>query len=319
MFRFLTCRRAESINEIALQWIAQHRQSPFFLFINYMEAHNPYVPPHPYDRQWFSGTVPADFLGGDAVWREFNSNVNAGKRKVLEAEREYLLSQYDGEIAYLDSHIGLLLRELKRTGAFDNSLIVLTSDHGELFSEHGLVQHPRVLYQELIRVPLIVKPPAEKKETPARIPGAVSLVNLYHSILDYTGISHESRPGSINIFETKAQAVFSETHSISGESGPEFLERFGDQLYSIIEGNYKLIYSSGRTYEFFDITKDPFEKDNLLEEGMSRDDEFALARMKAGLGSWIEDINSNRLESSELSKEADDEIHSRLKALGYIQ
>ena len=304
---------------VVLRWLEKNEHRPFFIFVNYMEAHHPYAPPYPYDRRWAGGEASRKFFDSEDIWREFSYSVNSGKRKVSEEERRYLLGKYDGEIAYLDSQIGIFLSELKRLGLYDDSLIVLTSDHGEHFAEHGLIQHPHVLYQELIRVPLIVKPPARGNETPSEISGAVSIVDLFHSILSYIGIPHETRQGSSNIFETAGMPVFSETHSMPGEGIPEFEERFGTHLYSIIRNNYKLIYSSEKGYEFYSLSNDTSESLNIMEVARSEELEAELARMKADLDLHIERINMNRLESVELPPEEQEAIRANLKALGYIQ
>ena len=245
--------------------------------------------------------------------------MNEGKRKMNEAEREYLLSQYDGEIAYLDSQIGVFLRELSELGVYDNSLIILTSDHGESFYEHGLVEHQRVLYQELIHIPLIIKPSADKKGKPGRINGAVSIIDLFHSILENVGIPYDSKAGGKNILEGKSSPIFSETHSLSGESGPEFLKRFGTDLYALMQNNHKLIYSSKQTYELYDLSEDPSETRNLAAGSPGPDDEIALARMKTQLDFWMNQIAARKLRPGDLSAEKRDQVHSRLKALGYIQ
>jgi len=317
-FAFMPFTRAEGINRKAMRWLEKNREDPFLLFLNYMDAHAPYVPPAPHDGR-IEESPPANFFGADGIWKSFVHEVNEGRRAVADRERRYLLAQYDGEIAYLDSQIGAFFEELKEIGVFDDSLIILTSDHGELFAEHGLVHHPRVLFQELIRVPLIVKPPALKTTETWRMPEAVSLTDLFPSILGFAGVAHEARHGSGNMFGGESSAIFSETHSMRGESGPEFLKRFGEDQYSVVLSNYKLIYSSNRTYEMYDLATDPTESHNLLTEDIRPETESALFQMQSELGSWIARLQAGKLESSELPPDERDEIRSRLKALGYIQ
>ena len=78
---------------------------------------------------------------------------------MTQKEKNHLISQYDGEIAYLDSEIGILLNKLKEQNLYDNTLIILTSDHGEYFGEHFLITHSKDIYEPVMRVPAIIKYP----------------------------------------------------------------------------------------------------------------------------------------------------------------
>jgi arylsulfatase A-like enzyme len=130
---------AETVTAAVEHWLdseAAHRR-PFFLFVHYMDPHDPYFV-HPFD--------------GVGYARVANPNPTPG---VAETYRRL----YDGEIAYLDEHLGALLDDIQRRGLFDDSLIVLTGDHGEEFHEHGGWWHGTTLYDEQTHVPLIVKPP----------------------------------------------------------------------------------------------------------------------------------------------------------------
>lgn len=118
---------AATVTDEFLAWRAQSPRRPFFAFLNYYDAHRPYAPPPPYDRM---------FTGGDE-------------------ERD----KYDGAVAYIDAEIGRLTAELRARGELDRTLVVITSDHGELFGEHGLWEHTSNLYYKLLHVPLIVRWP----------------------------------------------------------------------------------------------------------------------------------------------------------------
>src|SRR4029077_19592421 len=112
-------------------------KEPFFLFVHYMDPHDPYFV-HPFN--------------GEGYARVANPNPSP-------AVAEKYRGLYDGEIAYLDTHLGRLFEERKRRGLYDPTLIVLTGDHGEEFQEHGGWWHGTTLYDEQIHVPLIMKPP----------------------------------------------------------------------------------------------------------------------------------------------------------------
>lgn len=116
-------------------------EPPFFLFINYFEAHEPYV--------------------GFSV-KETEDNL-AGVKAISQRRADYMKEQYVSEVEYLDKQIGVLVSMLKKKGLYKDALIVLTSDHGQAFNEHGFMYHGSYLYDEIVRVPLIVKYPRSKK------------------------------------------------------------------------------------------------------------------------------------------------------------
>jgi len=299
---------AEKINKEAIGWIRENGQEPFFLFVNYMDAHTPYLSPRSYAHRWRGKPPPQEILPLD------DTGETAGIRK----EREFLLGRYDRAIAYLDAQIGIFLSELKEMGNFDNSLIILTSDHGEFFFEHDLSGHAQALYQEVVRVPLIVKPPADRMEKPGRSQRSVSLVDLFHSTLEYVGIPHESRGRNNNLFKGQLSSIFCEFHLRENDDS-ESARRFGRHIHSLIRNNYKLIHSAKKQYEFYDLSKDPLESHNLMAEPFPRNIEIGRTQMKADITSWIAQLDKRKLIPAELPPENRDEILSRLRALGYVQ
>jgi len=126
---------SQVVNAHAFPWLEQHRSSRFFMFLHYMDVHDPYFP-HPYD-----GT------GIDRATHQHPDPSMTGEMHRL----------YKGEIEYMDRHFGKFLDELKRLGTYDNTVIILVGDHGEEFGEHGGFWHGTTLYDEQIHVPFIVK------------------------------------------------------------------------------------------------------------------------------------------------------------------
>jgi arylsulfatase A-like enzyme len=303
--------RAERVNEEALRWIKEDSKRPFFLFINYMDAHDPYVPPPPYDRLWYKGKPPSNLGGGQWLADVMNRMDDNGGG--VEPEREYLLSQYDGGLAYLDAQIGIFLGRLKEMGIFDDSLIVITSDHGEFLAEHGLFHHPAVVYQQGLRIPLIIKPPAHSNEALKKYPPPVSLVNLFPLILHYAGVNRKELDAASLL---ESSTIFSEGHLAENFRAKA---RFGRDLYSLIENNFKLIYSSNHVYELYNLSLDPFERQNLFAKPLDSETRNLLSRMKAELSLQAEDIYVRRIIAPALPSKEQKDIRERLRALGYIQ
>jgi arylsulfatase A-like enzyme len=176
---------AASINHAVLDWLS-HRQEPrrpFFVFLNYFDAHSPYLPPEgtPF-RFGLTPRTQADFILLAELWTMID--------KLSLAPRYRLLAQdsYDNCIAYLDERLGELFDELQRRGVLDRTLVILTSDHGEELGEHGLFDHGESLYRPEARVPLLVVWPG-----PRRLPGVVretvSLRDLPATIVDLVGLA----------------------------------------------------------------------------------------------------------------------------------
>ncbi len=181
--------QAAALNELAFNWLdsswaGPQGEQPLFLFMYYYDPHTWYDPPPPYDTLYdptYTGTLTADvYQHGQAVI--------AGDIVPTERDVFHLKALYDGEITYWDEHLGRLFDRLDAEGILDNSLIVLTSDHGQMFGEHGKWVHRNSLYEEVLRVPLLVRfpgvlPAGEVITTP------VVTADLTPTILDLAGLA----------------------------------------------------------------------------------------------------------------------------------
>jgi arylsulfatase A-like enzyme len=139
-----TRRLASDINESALDWVGADSK-PFFLFINYFDAHDPYTPPEPYRSLY--GQAPGGLINGF---------VERYHPELTPAQLQSEIDAYDGSINYVDDQIQALFAELESRGLLENSIVIVTADHGESLGEHGLLQHSASLYRQEIHVPLIV-------------------------------------------------------------------------------------------------------------------------------------------------------------------
>ncbi len=299
-------RRAEEINRDAFEFLdAGARGQPFFLFVNYMDAHNPYLPPAPFDRR-FPGKDP-HFT--EQHGREVETQVLRGRRALTEAERRHIVSQYDGGIAYIDSQIERLVAHLKQLGAYDNTMIIVAADHGEALGEKNLVDHAITsLYQNLVHVPLLIKYP--KQRVAKSEPGLVSQVDVMPTVLDVLGYS---APGVLH-GQSLLRPLPAE-RTVYSESFPGLLfvqlnKRFDGVKRAAISGSSKLItWTKGRP-EFYDLSRDPREIQNLYEPGKEPSPTLA-----SQLTVWAKTAPAplhtrNRVDPASLQ---------RLKSLGYAQ
>ena len=173
-------RAAPDINQSALNWIAQSGK-PFFLFINYFDVHDPYTPPEPYLNQY-----------GQTQGGLINGFVERYHPELTPEQLQSEIDAYDGSINYVDDQIKDLFGELEQRGLLENTIVVVTSDHGESLGEHGLLQHSASLYRQEIHVPLIVwgagVPAGKVMDTP------VSTIALPSTILDLLGVNGHTFP-----------------------------------------------------------------------------------------------------------------------------
>jgi arylsulfatase A-like enzyme len=172
---------AEDINRNFLGWLDGREQDrPFFVFLNYLDGHGPYQPPAPYDTLF---SEP-----GSSAYIE-NLREDTPAREWSPVARQAAIDKYDESIAYLDAQLGNLFAELKRRGLWDQTLVVITSDHGEEFGERDVFYHGNSLYRASLEVPLLVRLPGA---VPAgtRVSPAVSLRDLAATVLDLAGSSH---------------------------------------------------------------------------------------------------------------------------------
>ena len=185
-------RRAREITDEALEAVETAGQQPFFLFVNYVDAHQALYPPREY-RDRFPGVRWQ--LGLHGLDKGVQSAVLRGDRSLSLEESEHLRALYDGELAYLDDQLGRFLEGLARHPKWSEMLVVITSDHGEALGEHGSIGHGTSLYEEMIRIPLVIKPGHRGGPVPQgdQISGPLESVDVFATILDHAGVGTPAR------------------------------------------------------------------------------------------------------------------------------
>jgi arylsulfatase A-like enzyme len=309
--------RAEPLNEHALKWIVRRgSRRPFFAYIHYMDPHIPYDPP-PEFRELFP-----DSYEGDVEWDKKMLELWASGESIPEDARQHMISLYDAEIAYADRCVAEMLDSLDGAGLLSDTLVVLTADHGEAFHEHdGIWVHGLGLYEELIRVPLVIVPPnAEVRPEPARNSSVVGLIDLMPTILDFAKVTSRKRPAAMR--GLSLTALLEDTSAAAQRTGVAAELRYafrpeGDpQAFTsraLVTDRLKLIEINRpgeppRTL-LFDLKQDPLEQRSLSGDPSS-DEQIELLRTQLDLILGERDRVPGR--------PLPERVRDRLRALGYL-
>jgi len=239
---------AEALTDRFLAWLATvPPEQPVHALVNYFDPHSPWEPPPGFDD--LPGTrIPLD-PKQDQVF------VNGGARLSAE-QRVALIDRYDGEIRYMDFHLGRLLAGLKRAGRHDDALIVIVGDHGELFGEHGVIGHGRWLYEPVLRVPLLVRYPGARGG--GRVETAVvSQVDLLPLIAAEIALPLPAAVDGVPVGErTRAFAeAFRDPFSVN-----HYGSRYDRDLFAWVRWPWKLIATDDQRLQLFDLAADRAEQ-----------------------------------------------------------
>jgi arylsulfatase A-like enzyme len=215
--------------------------------------------------------------GGDFV-HTTNEADRANKLEMSSAEIQMELNTYDGAIAYIDHHIGRLFDELGKRNVLENTLVLITSDHGEQFGEHGLFGHSNSLYLPTLHVPLLIMFPSH---IPAGISIAqpISLRNIPATVVDLVGLGNAARfpgesfkgywDGTRNSGTLAAGPLLSEINQVGFDTESWYPIAQGD-LKSLVIDRYHYIRNGEDSEELYDFRNDPLEEYNLVSSGESR-------------------------------------------------
>jgi arylsulfatase A-like enzyme len=294
-------RRAEEVNRMALEMLEREPCSRFFMYLHYMDVHSPYNPPPEYADMF------CDFLDDDPV--TVKSGPYAGV--LTDIEILGLRSRYDAQIRYWDDQFGKLLASLGQRSLLENTVIIVTSDHGEEFNEHGGLGHGYTSYEEALRVPLIVAWPGVIPEGAGRTDMAC-LSDILPTVAFLAGVN---APGLTlsgkNLFE---HCWIPKQGSTPGESGGPamvYSETFNGKMPRSLRGeSWKLIFNAwNNSYEFYDLQEDPAERRSLTAHA-SPERKQLIER----LSHLMNLTPDHTVPEAELDRE---EIEA-LKSLGYI-
>jgi arylsulfatase A-like enzyme/Tfp pilus assembly protein PilF len=269
----LSERKGDEAARLARDWLDEHKEQPFFLFVHFYDPHDPYAPPEPFASKWSA-------------------------------------HPYEGEVAFADHCVGQVLEKLRQLGLYDDTLIVITGDHGEMLGEHGELNHGFFIYEGALRVPLVMRVPRAPAAS-RQVDVPVSLIDIVPTIVSLVGapLPREVQGVDLSPWLTGqgagggARPLYAETVTPTHYYG-------ASSLLGVILDGWKYIESTRP--ELYDLRSDPAEAVNLLEREPAKAD--ALGRTLVAILAAAGRAPGPAPESAAL----DEASRERLAALGYL-
>jgi arylsulfatase A-like enzyme len=311
------------INATIRDWAKGHdHRQPFFLFINYINPHWNYDAPRILQDKFADPSLPAK-ARRQANFRtvDWYAKRPAYPKEALELR----IALYDAEVAYVDEAVGELLATLSDLSLFENSLIVITADHGEALGENGHQGHTFTLYDTVVRIPMLIRPPGGAGAGTRRS-NPVQLTDVFSTIAAAAGVKptsslvagrdlfNRSLPMDHPIlaeyyYPDQYLAFFPKRTRSTGSLAP-----YARRIRSILVNRHKFIWGSDGRHELYDTASDPGEKRNLIDE-----EPEVAKQLATRLDGLIERYRNNKPAATPSEIDMDPETQKNLRELGYIE
>lgn len=313
---------ADEVVEVAMPFVREHAQEAFFLLLFFVDPHDPYHAPEPYENMFV--TDPSVPLVRTPHWE-------IGKYTPQQVER--MRATYDGAVRYTDAALGRFFDALKALGVYDKATLIVTADHGEAFGEHGVFLHSHHLYDEIIRAPFIIRAPGMSTRGAynhylfqtidllptivryygGKVPEALPGANIFR-LLRRPGLNNQNRfvVSEFHNFGIRRRVIRTYTHKIIHQ------EPANEQEFAVTVGRRSLLPSvsfDADTFQFYAVGEDPFEhRDLYTPEAANKGPWPRLLKSLRRYKLSVPTLNPNRPLA-----DLDPETIGDLKALGYIQ
>jgi arylsulfatase A-like enzyme len=301
-------RGADSTNQLVFKWLQENYKKKFFLWVHYFDPHFPYSPP--------------ESVKKDSTFKKMNFDIDLKKIRKNPFLRDRIKSQediarqiylYDMEIKFVDEQVGTLLKMIKEYNIIDNTLIILTADHGESLIEHNeYFDHGSYLYDVCLKIPLIIKFP--HNELIGKVRNLmVQSIDIMPTILDFLKIQLRNELQGKSLMPIILNKKMSTIPFSYSESDAVLSERFGERLRAYREENWKLIYASDGVMaesELYNKADDPYETKNVIDENKE-----LAERLKEKLLLLLKNHPEKKFEGAHMP---DEETKEKLKSLGYL-
>ena len=299
----------DRLTDLTIDWLKRSSSSPFFLWVHYMDPHKPYG-----DRENVNPTP--GYTG--RFMTSFDQNpppVNSGSLDLTPEEKEHIENLYNSDVRFCDREVGRLLDYLKESGRLDDSVVIITSDHGEEFWEHGYWEHGHSVHREVVEVPILLLWP-DRLPRGKVVGSQVRLIDIAPTIYDLLGISAAG--------DLAGESLLPLVHA-PGPDRPAICAKIyhgEDRISRRSDGLLTVLWLSSDRLQAYDLGKDPDETTDLFASPEHREDE-RLQRARDELRTILEEQEQRRIEIRGTGDvkmiTPPEEALERLRALGYVQ
>jgi choline-sulfatase len=303
---------AENVFKEAGDWVEKHKDERFFAYVHTIDPHVPYDPPEEFLNLYKKGEYAGQVAPRKTPEQLAEAKKVPPKITFSAADKQYLKDLYDGEVSYHDHYLGLFIERLQKLGLYDDTIFVVTADHGEEFDEHGSWGHGHSVYQELLWIPYIVRFPGV---VPAgkRISEATSSMTIFPTVLEAAGVPLPS------VLEERS--VLSWLRGGAPPSMPVAFSDFLDDRRVIRAGRWKLILR-GTNATMFDLGSDPTEQKELERGKHPIAARYTTILLGQFLGArdrrnWQRATQGQGVKLEKENAAIDETLREQLKAIGY--
>ncbi len=306
-------RKADMLTPAVIRWLKRYHDRPFFLWVHFFDPHTPYVPPSPYDKMYKDEIRLPD---SDDMMDE---NLERKIREVCRLkpqDRAYKalpLERYAGEMSFMDAMLGKIVNELERLQIRDNTIMAFCADHGESLGEHDYYySHGRYLYEVSVKTPFIyISTVPDRKNIVWN--AQTRLIDIPSIILNELGYNDFESFEGHNVLQEQSPEPAEELLPALIENKGIVLDPLAVKLHGLRYEDWKFIYSPEQSEitELYDLTRDPFELDNIAGEHPDR-----VESMKSATVNGFKNAENASVGTKII---LDDETRDMMKALGYIE
>jgi choline-sulfatase len=303
---------AENVFKEAGDWIEKRKGERFFAYVHTIDPHVPYDPPDEFLSLYKKGEYEGQVAPRKTPEQLAEAKKVPPKVTFSDADKQYLKDLYDGEVSYHDHYLGLFIDRLKTLGLYDDTVFVVTADHGEEFDEHGSWGHGHSVYQELLWIPYIIRLP-EVVPAGKRIGEAVSSMSIFPTVLEAVGVA----PPSV----LEDRSVLGWLRGGPPPAVPVAFSDFLDDRRVIRVGRWKLILR-GINETMFDLGSDPTEQVELERAKYPIASRYTTMMLGQFLGArdkrnWLAGGRGQGVKLEKENANIDETLREQLKAIGY--
>jgi arylsulfatase A-like enzyme len=292
--------RGEELTHAFSKWLEEHYTGKFFVYLHYREPHDPFKPPE----EWIRKFANPSYRGKlDQIFDQ--TRIHALSSELLEEDRDHVRNLYDANLAYADWQVGEVLKSLRSVGVEDRTIVIVTADHGEAFWEHGYLGHNGQLYEESTRIPLLVKFPGKVGISTRKLSFPVQSADLFASLIDLLAMSERGIHTNGTSFAPYLKGGNPAAPKIVIHSTSRFVT-------ALLLDDYKYIRNEKGKDELYNLHKDPFEKENLIDREVVRAGYLRKVLL-------MELDSKKRTHQKTDTPQLDEAVRENLKALGYVE